>query len=309
MRAKALDSGRRRALLGVGAGLTLGPLTALAAGTALVKRAIPATGERVPVVGLGTWQAFDVAATGPDHDAARAALTALLDGGGTVIDSSPMYGRAESVVGQLLATGGLRQRLFIATKVWTRGKAEGVAQMRESMARFGVEQLDLMQVHNLLDAASHLETLADWKREGRVRLLGITHYHAGAHRDLEAALVRTPVDVVQVNYSLAEPEAGQRLLGVCRDRGIAVIVNRPFAEGAMFARVRGSAVPAWAQQELGCASWAQFFLKWILGDAAVTVAIPGTRNARHVVDNLGAARGAMPDARQRERMRLGFAAL
>lgn len=309
MRAKALDSQRRRALLGVGAGLTLGPHAGMAAGTALVTRAIPATGERVPVVGLGTWQAFDVAPSGLDHEAARAALAALLDGGGTVIDSSPMYGRAESAVGQILATGGLRQHLFIATKVWTRGKAEGVAQMRASMARLGVERLDLMQVHNLVDAASHLDTLAGWKREGRVRLLGITHYHAGAHRDLEVALVRTPVDVVQVNYSLAEPEAGQRLLGVCSDRGIAVIVNRPFAEGAMFARVRGTAVPTWAQEELGCVSWAQFFLKWILGDAAVTVAIPGTRNARHVADNLAAARGAMPDARQRERMRAAFAGL
>ncbi|MFN0161414.1 MAG: aldo/keto reductase [Burkholderiales bacterium] len=281
----------------------------MAAHTALVTRAIPATGERVPVVGLGTWQAFDVTASGADFDAARGAINALVDGGGMVIDSSPMYGRAESVVGQLLATGGLRQRLFVATKVWTHGKAEGLAQMRESLARLKVERLDLMQVHNLLDTASHLDTLAGWKKEGRVRLLGITHYHAGAHRDLEATLGRTPLDVVQVNYSLAEPEAGERLLGICRDRGIAVIVNRPFAEGAMFSRVRGSAVPDWARDELGCASWAQFFLKWILGNEAVTVAIPGTRNARHVADNLAAARGVLPDARQRERMRSVFAGL
>lgn len=309
MRAKALELQRRRALLGAGVGLTLQLKAGMAASTALLTRAIPATGERVPVVGLGTWQAFDVAASGADIDAARGAINALVDGGGMVVDSSPMYGRAESVVGQLLAAGGLRQRLFVATKVWTRGKAEGLAQMRESMARLKVERLDLMQVHNLLDTALHMDTLAGWKKEGRVRLLGITHYHAGAHRDLEATLGRTPIDVLQVNYSLAEPEAGQRLLEVCRDRGIAVIVNRPFAEGAMFARVRGGAVPDWARDELGCASWAQFFLKWILGHEAVTVAIPGTRNARHVTDNLAAARGVLPDARQRERMRSVFAGL
>ena len=288
------------------------PLMAMmpAAGVeALHARVIPASGERVPVVGLGTWQVFDVAASGADHAAARATLKAFADGGGRVVDSSPMYGRSESVLGDIMAEERLRERLFVATKVWTRGRREGVLQMRDSMAKLRVDSLDLMQVHNLTDTDTHLDTLAGWKKEGRVRLVGITHYHAGAHRDLEAALRKHRVDVVQVNYSLAEREAGERLIPACRDLGAALIVNRPFAEGALFGRVRGKALPGWVGAELGIGSWAQYFLKWILAADGVTVAIPGTRNPRHVVDNLGAARGPLPDAAQRERMRADFAAL
>ena len=275
---------------------------------ALIARAIPATGERLPVVGLGTWQVFDVAPGSREFAEARETLASFAAGGGTVVDSSPMYGRSENVLGDLMAASGLRARLFVATKVWTRGRAEGVAQMRDSMAKLKVEALDLMQVHNLVDTDHHLATLAAWQREGRVRLTGITHYHAGAHRELETALARHRVATLQVNYSLAEPEAEDRLLSVCRERGVAVIVNRPFAEGAMFARVRGRPVPEWARAELGVESWGQYFLKWILGHEAVTVAIPGTRNPRHVVDNLGAARGVLPDAAQRARMRAEWAA-
>lgn len=299
----------RRAFLGALATL---PLMASPSGLAregLLARPIPATGERVPVVGLGTWQVFDVAPGSAEFAAARETLAAFAAGGGTVVDSSPMYGRSESVLGELMAEAGLRERLFVATKVWTRGRREGELQMRDSMASLRVSRLDLMQVHNLVDTDLHLATLAGWRKEGRVRLLGITHYHAGAHRDLEAALRKHRVDAVQVNYSLAEPEAGARLLGACRDAGAAVIVNRPFAEGALFGRVRGKALPAWVRAELGIDSWAQFFLKWILGAPEVTVAIPGTRNPRHVADNLGAARAPLPDAAQRERMRAAFAAL
>jgi diketogulonate reductase-like aldo/keto reductase len=274
----------------------------------LLKRAVPATGELLPTVGLGTWQAFDIPSNGADFEAARAALGALLEGGGTVVDSSPMYGRAEAVVGDLIAQGAARDRLFVATKVWTRGRAAGEVQMRDSLKKLRTGRVDLMQVHNLVDTDAHLATLAAWRREGRVRLIGVTHYHADAHRELEAALRRHRPDVVQVNYSLAEPEAGARLMDACRERGAAVIVNRPFAEGALFARVRGRAVPDWADAELGVKSWAQFFLKWILAHPAVTVAIPGTRNPRHVADNLGAARGPLPDAAQRERMRAALEA-
>ena len=298
---------RRRAFNALVAALPLPVLTMSLspadAQVALLTRPIAATGEQVPVVGLGTWQVFDVAAGSVEYSAARATLRAFVEGGGRVVDSSPMYGRSETVLGDLLAESGARPRCFVATKVWTRGRREGVAQMLDSIARLRVDTLDLMQVHNLVDTEVHLATLAQWKQEGRLRLLGITHYHAGAHRELEAALRNHPVDTLQVNYSLAEPEAELGLLDRCRERGVAVIINRPFAEGALFARVRGKSVPQWARAELGIDSWAQYFLKWILGHPAVTVVIPGTRNPKHVIDNLGAARGALPDAAQRRRMR------
>lgn len=280
-----------------------------AAAGPLLTRPITATGEQLPVVGLGTWQVFDVAAGSGEFAAARETLKVFAAGGGKAVDSSPMYGRSETVLGDLMAEANARTNLFVATKVWTRGRAEGLEQMRDSMRKLRIDKLDLMQVHNLIDTEAHLATLAGWRKEGRVRLLGLTHYHAGAHRDLEAAMARHRVDVVQVNYSLAEPEADRRLLAACRDRGVAVIVNRPFAEGALFSRVRGKSLPDWVEAELGVTGWAQFFLKWILGHAAVTCAIPGTRNPRHVADNLDAARGVLPDAAQRERMRTAFAAL
>ena len=272
-------------------------------------RAIPATGEQVPVVGLGTWQVFDVSPRSKEFSEAEATLKAFVAGGGKVVDSSPMYGRSESVLGDLMESGKARDALFVATKVWTDGRAQGVAQMRDSMAKLKVEKVDLMQVHNLTDTDTHLETLAGWKKEGRVRLIGITHYHAGALRALEAALRKHRVDVVQVNYSLAEPEADRGLLDLCAELGAAVIVNRPFAEGALFQRVRGKPVPDWAREEFAVTSWAQFFLKWILGHPAVTVVIPGTRNPQHVADNLIAGRGNLPNVSRRERMRIAFAAL
>ena len=285
------------------------PAASAAAAGPMLTRSISAAGEQAPIVGLGTWQVFDVAAGSAEFAAARETLKMFVAGGGKVVDSSPMYGRSETVLGDLIAEANVREKLFVATKVWTRGRAEGLEQMRDSMRKLRVDKLDLMQVHNLVDTEAHLATLAGWRKEGRVRLLGLTHYHAGAHRDLEAALLRHKVDVVQVNYSLAEPEAERRLFAACRDRGVAVIVNRPFAEGALFGRVRGKALPDWVGAELGVASWAQFFLKWILGHAAVTCAIPGTRNPKHMADNLDAARGALPDAAQRERMRAAFTAL
>ncbi len=309
MRRPVVEVHSRRAFGRALAALPLLRLMPAAAQTALTSRPLGAGGERVPVVGLGTWQVFDVAPGSVEYAAARETLRVFAAGGGRVVDSSPMYGRSETVLGDLMAEDGLRERLFVATKVWTRGAKEGVAQMRDSMTRLRVGSLDLMQVHNLVDTEAHLETLAKWKKEGRVRLTGITHYHAGAHRDLEAALKRHPVDTVQFNYSLAEPQAGDRLIDACSAAGAAVIVNRPFAEGALFARVRGQAVPEWAKHELGIASWAQFFLKWILGVPQVTVAIPGTRNPLHAADNLGAARGALPDMAQRERMRAHVAGL
>jgi len=273
-----------------------------------LQRPIPKTGETIPAVGLGTWQAFDVAGDAAETAQAREALKALVDLGGRVIDSSPMYGSAESVSGQLADELRVKAKLFVATKVWTSGKQAGIRQMEDSMRKLRVERLDLMQVHNLVDAGTHLATLRDWKSAGRVRYLGVTHYHAGAHADLEKIIRPGDIDFVQVNYSLAEPEADRRLLAVAADSRTAVIVNRPFAEGSMFRRVKDKPVPDWAT-EIGCASWAQFFLKWILGHPSVTCAIPGTRNPKHVADNLGAASGPLPDETMRRRMSVYFESL
>lgn len=274
----------------------------------LLQRPIPKTGEAIPAVGLGTWQGFDVGGNAAETAQAREALQALVDLGGRVIDSSPMYGSAETVSGQLAEELGIRSKLFVATKVWTSGKQAGIRQMEDSMRKLRVERLDLMQVHNLVDAPTHLATLREWKKTGRVRYVGVTHYHAGAHAELEKYIKPGDIDFVQVNYSLAEPQADRRLFAVAADSRTAVMVNRPFAEGAMFGRVKGKVVPDWAK-EIGCASWAQYFLKWILAHPAVTCAIPGTRNAKHVADNLGAAAGALPDEPTRKRMAAHFDSL
>ncbi len=283
------------------------PVESPAANGPLARR-IPKTGEAIPAVGLGTWQVFDVASDAKEKAQARETLKVFVELGGRVIDSSPMYGSSESVTGELAAALGLKARLFVATKVWTSGRQAGIRQMEDSMRKLRVERLDLMQVHNLVDAPTHLATLLDWKNAGRVRYLGVTHYHAGAHADLEKIIRPGDIDFVQVNYSLAEPEADRRLLAAAADSRTAVIVNRPFAEGAMFRRVRDKPLPAWAE-EIGCASWAQFFLKWILGHPAVTCAIPGTRNPKHVADNLGAASGPLPDEAMRRRMSVYFESL
>jgi diketogulonate reductase-like aldo/keto reductase len=274
----------------------------------LLTRAIPSSGEALPAVGLGTWQAFDVAGDPAAIEEARETLKELVATGGRVIDSSPMYGSAESVAGQLMQELAIRDRVFVATKVWTEGRNAGRAQMDASMRKLRVERLDLMQVHNLVDTGTHLDTLREWKAAGRVRYVGVTHYHSGAHGMLEKIVRSRAVEFVQVNYSLAEPEADRRLLQAAADSGVAVVVNRPFAEGAMFRRVKGRPLPDWAAA-LGCASWAQVFLKWILGHPAVTCAIPGTRNPRHLADNLAAARGPMPDAAARRRIAEHFASL
>jgi diketogulonate reductase-like aldo/keto reductase len=278
------------------------------AAAAPLERRIPRSGEALPAVGLGTWQVFDVGRDAQALAECRETLRAFVAGGGRLVDSSPMYGSAEQVTGQLAAELGVQAGLFVATKVWTSGRQAGVRQMEESIRRLRVDRLDLMQVHNLVDAPTHLVTLQEWKAAGRIRYLGVTHYHAGAHADLEALVKRGDIDFVQVNYSLAEPEAERRLLGAAAAAGTAVIVNRPFAEGAMFRRVRDRALPPWAK-EAGCASWAQLFLKWILAHPAVTCVIPGTRNPRHVADNLGAMSGPLPDAALRRRMAEHFNSL
>jgi len=274
----------------------------------MLTRPIPSSGEALPVIGLGTWQTFDVGASAAARGPLKQVLQALHEGGGRVIDSSPMYGTSESVIGDLCQALGLRAELFLATKVWTQGRDEGIAQMQRSIERMRAAPLDLMQVHNLVDVETHTRTLLDWKAAGRIRYLGITHYAESGHAAVERWLQTRRYDFVQINYSIDEPQAADRLLPLAQQLGAAVLVNRPFATGGMFARVRGKALPAWAA-ELGIASWAQFFLKWILAHPAVTCVIPATAKPAHMIDNLAAGRGPMPDEAQRRRMSQFYDAL
>jgi diketogulonate reductase-like aldo/keto reductase len=269
--------------------------------TPLTTRKIPASGEALPMVGLGTWQAFDIPPGGADWTQAAEALRVFAARGGKVVDSSPMYGRAEQAVGTLSAEQRLRADLFLATKVWTSGRESGVRQMEDSRRKLRADTIDLMQVHNLLDLAAHLPTLRDWKAQGRIRYLGVTHYTEGAYDALEAVMRREPLDFIQINASVAEREAEARILPLAQERGMAVLINRPFAGGDLFSRVRRLSLPGWAS-EIGAQSWAQVLLKYVLAHPAVTCAIPGTRNPRHVLDNLEAATGPLPDAAKRRRI-------
>ena len=228
-------------------------------------------------------------------------LQRFVELGGRVIDSSPMYGTAESVAGDLAADLAVTDKLFFATKVWTSGREAGVAQIEQSFRRFRTQRLDLLQIHNLLDWKTQLRTLRDFKQTGRIRYLGVTHYTASAYDELERVLRSEPLDFLQVNYSVGEREAERRILPLARDRGIAVLVNRPFSEGGLFQRVRGKALPAWAA-EVGCESWAQLLLKWVLGNPAATCVIPATSRPEHLVDNMKAGVGALPDAKMREQI-------
>lgn len=303
------DRQRRTLLQAAGAAALLSTIPELQAAPAgLITRAIPRSGERLPVVGLGTWQVFDVAPSRLQGTELPAVMKRFTELGGSVVDSSPMYGQAEAATGALAASLKLRPKLFIATKVWTSGREAGIRQMEESMRLLQTKTIDLMQVHNLLDLKTHLLVLREWKKSGRIRYLGITHYTAGAHAELEKLVRSGDFDFVQFNYSLDEPEAETRLLPACADSGTATLINRPFSHAGLFGKVRGKPLPPWCA-ELDCTSWAQFFLKWIIGHPAVTCAIPGTGRVAHIEDNLAAATGRLPDAAMRKRMTDYFAAL
>ena len=293
---------RRRIVMGFAAAIAAG-MSSVSAGpvtsTRMAARKVPSSGEGLPVIGLGTWAAFVVAGTGAEFEQASAAVARFAALGGRVVDTSPMYGRAEAALGAIRAKlDPSDTALFLATKIWTRGKREGERQLADSLAKLGAKRLDLVQVHNLVDVETQLATLRAARERGEVRYVGITHYTASAHAELGRVMERERPDFVQVNYSLAEPEAGARLLDQARERGVAVLVNRPFAEGAMFGQVRGRELPSVAA-ELGCTSAAQLFLKWILAHPAVTCVLCGTRDPAHVSDNLAAGAGALPDAAQR----------
>jgi diketogulonate reductase-like aldo/keto reductase len=269
----------------------------------MLTRPIPSTGEAMPVIGLGTWRAFDVGAEVTARQPLREVVRLLLDIGGRMIDSSPMYGRAEAVTGDLLTENGARPRAFLATKVWTTGRERGIEQMRRSAQLLRTEVIDLIQIHNLVDWRTHLASLRRMKEEGRVRYIGITHYTTGALPELARILDSEPgIDFVQLGYSLATRAAETELLPTAAARGVAVIVNQPLERGDLFGRVRGRALPDWAA-EFDCASWAQLFLKYILAQPAVTCVIPATGNPEHMKEGLGAGFGRLPDMRQRQRIR------
>ena len=293
-------------LIGVStAGLCLPVHTSLAQAkaesSAMLTRIIPSSGEKLPVIGLGTWQAFDVDLTSDNRRQLTDVLSFLVKLGGRVIDTSPMYGRAEDVIGELTAALGIRDKVFLATKVWTRGKEDGIKSMERSMALLRAKRIDLMQVHNLVDVETQLATLREWKAQGRIRYLGITHYEAGAFAEVEKIMRSEKLDFVQINYSLMEREAEERVLPLAQERGVAVIVNRPFGGGDLFSRTRSKPLPDWAA-EFDCRSWAQFFLKWIVANPAVTCAIPATDKPRHLEDNMTGGTGRLPDAKMRQRM-------
>lgn len=272
------------------------------------KRIIPSSGEKIPAIGLGTWQTFDVDNSEAERSALREVLSMLVNKGGSVIDSSPMYGASETVVGDLSSDLKIRDKLFLATKVWTTGKDAGIRQMNESFQKMKTTTMDLMQVHNLTDVHTHLKTLREWKAQKKIRYFGITHYTVSAYPELIRLIKNEKPDFVQFNYNISVRDAEKELLPLAKDKGVAVIINRPFEEGELFNSVKGKTLPDWAK-DYDINSWGQFFLKFIISHPAVTCAIPGTSKVKHLTDNLGAAIGKLPDEKAREKMKKHFDSL
>lgn len=295
---------RRTFLMSTGAlaaGIALFPGRLPAQDPKPIRRPIAATGELLPVIGLGTSGTFDVGEDAAVKAQLAEVLQAFFDNGGTLVDSSPMYGRSETVVGELLAETGNQDAVFAATKVWTEGRQNGIVQMRQSLQRMGVAVIDLMQIHNLRDWQTHLPVLKEWKLEGRIRYIGITTSHGRYHEALENILRIEDFDFVQFSYNLEDREVEQRLLPLAADRGIATLINRPFQRSNLFHRVKGQPLPPWCA-EFDCRSWAQFFLKFIVAHPAVTCVIPATSKVHHMQDNMGAGFGRLPDEAMRKRM-------
>jgi len=286
----------------------LAPGTLRAAQKALIRKPIPGTGEALPVIGLGSSRTFDI---GRDQAALQSlieVMQAFFANGGQLIDSSPMYGSAEQVIGELLQRSGSQDKLFAATKVWTDGEQDGIRQMEDSLQKWRLDRFDLMQIHNLRDWQIHLKTLRNWKAAGKIRYLGITTSHGRFHGELETILRNEPFDFVQLSYNIEDRSVEQRLLPLAAEHGIAVLVNRPFQRGALFGKVKGQSLPDWAA-EIDCASWGQLFLKFVVSHPAVTCAIPATTKVHHMQDNMAAGFGQLPDAAMRKRMIDFYAAL
>ncbi|WP_211250236.1 aldo/keto reductase [Fodinicurvata fenggangensis] len=286
--------------LGTGA-MNLSPAAASDSAGTMRTREIPSSGEKLPVVGLGTWQQFDVAEDAPEMDRLTKVVRRLFDNGGSVIDSSPMYGAAEARVGEILTELNAHDDSFLATKVWTRGRQDGIEQMKRSEILLETSSIDLMQVHNLVDLDTHMDTLRNWKAGGRIRYLGVTHYTTDALDQLADIIERNQPDFVQLAYSIGVHEAEERVLPRARDHGVAILVNRPYEGGGTFRRVGERELPDWAQDF--CDSWGQFFLKYILAQPAVTCVIPGTSDPEHMDDNAAAGFGRLPDKKELSRMR------
>ena len=267
----------------------------------MITRPVPKSGEEIPVIGLGTSRVFDVGASPRERADVKGVLVAMVESGGRVVDSSPMYGRAEVVVGDLVAEAGLRNRLFLASKVWTEGRDAGLEQVETSLRRMHADPIDLMQVHNLVDLKTQLATLRKLKAEGRIRYVGVSHWNTSGYPQLEATLRDEDLDFVQLNYSIVEREAEARLLPLAAERRVAVLANRPFAQGGLFDKVKGKPLPDWSAS-FDAASWGQFFLKFVVSHPTVTCAIPATANVGHLRDNMAAGFGRLPDQATRERM-------
>lgn len=281
-------------------GIPIGTLTA-AAEKSVIKKTIPSSGEQLAVIGMGSSRTLEGYQTPDVTRELTAVFQAFFDHGGQLIDSSPMYGPAEAAIGELLKDVANKDDMFAATKVWTDGKQAGIEQMSASFQKMRVEVMDLMQIHNLRDWQVHLKTLRDWKDEGKTRYLGITTSHGRYHEELLKIMETEPLDFVQFSYNILNREAEHRLLPLAADKGIATLINRPFARGQLFSRVSGTTVPAWAA-DFGCQSWGQFFLKFAASHPASTCVIPATSKQKHMVDNMAANYGRLPDAQERTKM-------
>lgn len=297
----------RREVLAAAAALGIAPGIGRGEQSVMLRKEIPSSGETLPVIGLGTYSVFDVDSTADEIATRKDIVDKLVAAGGSLLDTSPMYNRSEKVIGDVIEAGIDRDRLFLATKVWTDGAAAGAEQMQRSADLMRADVIDLMQVHNLRDTAKHMPTIRDWQEEGRIRYSGLTHYTAAAHEALMQAMTSFAPQFIQINYSLGEREAEERLLPMAQDFGIAVLVNRPFQAGQLFRAVAGRELPDFARDFAN--SWGQFFLKFIVSHPAVTCVIPATSKPHHMADNLGAGLGNMPDPGQRKRMAEYFANL
>jgi diketogulonate reductase-like aldo/keto reductase len=297
----------RREVLAAGIAASIAAATGVAGTSKLITRKIPSSGEAIPVIGLGTSGPFEVGESEEERAPLRAVLNAFFSGGARVLDTSPMYSTAEDVLGDLL-TPAQHQQVFLATKVWTQGQKAGIEQMERSLSLLKQDKLDLIQVHNLMDLPTQLATLRKWKEEGRVRYTGVTHFTVASHAELAKVISKEKIDFVQLNYSVFTRDAEKRLLPLARDKGVGVLVNRPYEDGVVFRKVREKPVPKWAA-DFGCHTWAQIFLKYIIAHPAVTVVIPATGKLQHIKDNLEAGSGELPNAKQRAQIVKAIAAV
>ena len=294
----------RRTVLKILGASSLNPPMALQAadiGNNMARRIIPSTGELLPVIGLGTSRVFDTNLSQRSLNPRKEIIKALLDHGGTLIDTSPMYGRAEEVTGKIAKDLKVNDQLFIATKVWIEGKKAGEIQMKESSKKLNTAVIDLMQIHNLLDWKTHIKTLYDWKEQGKINYIGISHFRSSSFSQVEKIIAKERIDFAQFNYSLKEREAEKRLLPLCKEKGIATMINRPFMRGKLFKEVAKKKLPSWAY-EYNVSTWSQFFLKFILANPAVTSIIPATSNPLHMIDNLIGGIGQIPEAGLQKKM-------